>query len=237
MPVCHLDFFPVELLYIIFDHLWAHEIFYSFLSISDYLDSIMLSYNRYSLNFQSILKKHFDLVCRHIQPHQVISLTLSDSDDTPGQTQLFLSFFSMNQFTRLRALTLVEIDDESRSLFIDLHELESLISLELELKFYLPYHKIAPQIKRLILNDPIGSYFNVKTSIFGNSLPHLDHLTLPYCSCTQLRQILYLIPTLRLFKTSIAFSSFTDIDEFTKHYQDSSFDLTCLILSINTNSE
>ncbi len=238
MSTCLLDFFPVELLHIIFDHLWGHEIFYSFVNISDYVDRILLSYDHYSLNFQSILKKHFDIVCHHVQPHQVISLTLSDSDDTPGQSQLFLSFFSINKFTRLRALKLVEIDDKSRSLFFDLHELESLISLELELKFYLTCYEIVPQIKRLILNDPTGSYFSMKTSIFTTSLlSHLYHLTLPYCSCAQLRQILYLIPTLRLLKISISASSFTDLEEFTIHYGDSSFNLTCLILSINIHSE
>jgi hypothetical protein len=237
MSICLLDFVPVELFHIIFDFLWAHDIFYSFFNISDYLDGILLSYDHYCLNFQSILKKHFDLVCRYIQPHQVISLTLSDSDDTPRQSQLFLSFFSMNQFIRLRALTLIEIDGQSQSLFSDLHELESLISLEFEFKFYLSCHKIAPQIKRLILNDPSGSYININTSILTSPLPHLYHLTLSYCSCAQLREIFYLIPTLRFIKTSISVSSFTDINEFTKAYQDSSFDLTCLILSINTNSE
>ena len=237
--MCLLDLFPVELLRMIFEYLWAHDIFYSFFNISDYIDSILLSYDQYALNFQSILKNQFDVVCQHVQPDQVISLTLSDSDDTPGQSQLFMSFFSLNQFTRLRTLKLVEIDDESQSLFLDLHKLESLVSLELELKFYVSYHETIPQIKRLILNDPTGSYLNnVKTSIFlTNALSHLSQLSMPYCSSAQLRQILNFIPTLRLLKTSTAVSNSIDIGEFTKNYEESSFDLTCLILSINTHSE
>lgn len=239
MSVCLLDFFPVELLHMIFKYFWAHEIFYSFLNISKYMDSILLNYDEYFLNFESILKNDFHFICHHVQPHQVISLTLSDRDDTPGRSQLFLSLFSLNQFIRLRALKLVEIDDESRSLFFDLHKLKTLISLEVELKFYLSCQEMVPQMKRLILNGPTVSYrADVQISIFtSRALSHLHHLTMPYCSCAQLRQILYHIPTLRLLKTSTVVSDSIDIGEFKTNYEDSSFDLTCLILSINNNSE
>jgi len=83
----------------IFDHLWAHEILYSFRNINDYLDRVLFNYDSYSINFESIRKSYFDLVCRSIRPHQVISLILSDEHDTPNQSQLFLSLFSLEQFT------------------------------------------------------------------------------------------------------------------------------------------
>ena len=110
-PHCLLDLFPVEIVRMIFEYLWAHQIFDSFFHISDYVDRILLTYDEYQVNFQSIVKNDFDLICENVQPDQVISLILSDGNETPGQSGLFLSFFYLRQFVSLSALQLIEIVD------------------------------------------------------------------------------------------------------------------------------
>jgi hypothetical protein len=108
-----LYIFPVEIFHEIFSYLSAIDIFNGFFNINSYLNSILLSYHQYDVNFQLCLKTHFDLVCSRIQPYQIISLTLSDSNDTPGQFGLFFSQFNIKQFIRLRSLTLIEIEKNS----------------------------------------------------------------------------------------------------------------------------
>jgi hypothetical protein len=98
-----LDQFPIEIYLRTFEYLWAHEILYSFHDMSVYLNNILSSYNNYLINLESIRKSHFDLICRHIRPEQVISLIMSDKIDTPNQSQLFRSFFSIDKnFTSTR---------------------------------------------------------------------------------------------------------------------------------------
>jgi hypothetical protein len=100
--VYFFDRLSVELLHIVFTYFWAHKILYCFSNISDHIDAVLLMYSLYRINFQSILKCHFDMICRQIKIHQIILLILSDDGDTPGQSEVFLSLFHIEQLTRLR---------------------------------------------------------------------------------------------------------------------------------------
>jgi hypothetical protein len=124
--------FPVELLHLLFDYFTAHELLHTFFHMSGYINEVLCAYSAYRLNFQSIQMANFDLVCRHICPDRVISLTLSDDNDTPGLSQLFLSRFRMEQFTRLRSLTLIQIGNDSLQLISSyLHRFNQLRSLSI----------------------------------------------------------------------------------------------------------
>ena len=79
---CFFDSFPVEIIHIIFDYLSTCDILHGFLKQCSYLDSIVLNYNFYLINFRSILKTDFDLICHLIQPKNILSLILSDEMDT-----------------------------------------------------------------------------------------------------------------------------------------------------------
>ncbi|CAF1529881.1 unnamed protein product [Adineta ricciae] len=103
------DRLPTEIFHLIFDYLWAHEIFFSFANLSDRTTSILLSYSKYQINFQSIQKSDFDRLCRSIQSEQVISLILSDQNDSPYQSEQFLSYFQIGRLTNLRSLSLIKI--------------------------------------------------------------------------------------------------------------------------------
>lgn len=97
--ICFFDLLPVELLHSIFIYFSAQDILYSFLNASDRLNAILPAYPSYRLNLKSITKVDFDLICSHIKPDPVLSLTLSDADDTPGESELFFSHFHIEQFT------------------------------------------------------------------------------------------------------------------------------------------
>ena len=109
MSNCRLDRLPVELIHHLLSYFSAHEIFHSFIHVSSYIDAILLVYSNYRINFKSISRTNFDLICQHVVPDQVVALTLSNDENTPGLIDLFLSRFQVNEFTRLQSLRLFEI--------------------------------------------------------------------------------------------------------------------------------
>ncbi|CAF4490987.1 unnamed protein product [Rotaria socialis] len=97
-----------------------------------FIDAALVFYTEYSIDFISILKIHFDLVCHRIRPDQVVFLKLQDDHNAPCQIQLFLSYFRVEQFTRLRSLTLtLDVSDSGTQIFLNLDKLSSLESLSL----------------------------------------------------------------------------------------------------------
>jgi hypothetical protein len=101
--------------------------------VNDYINAILRSYDTYHLDFKSISMSHFRHIYRHIRPEQVISLTLSDGDDTPGLSSLFLSRFRIEQFIRIRSLTLIQTEFNSlESIFANLHQIHQLRALSFD---------------------------------------------------------------------------------------------------------
>jgi hypothetical protein len=119
MGHCLLDILPVELFHALFSYFLAHEILLTFTSVSPYIDAILVSYPSYQVDFKSILKSHFDLICRTISPDQIISLTLSGVDDTPKQCQFFFTHFQIEQFSKLRSFRLIKIDKQLMEVIIN----------------------------------------------------------------------------------------------------------------------
>ena len=107
-----LSTLPNELIYRILDILDNETIFFSFGNVCKRFHTLIRAYNQYKFNFQSISKPYFHSICRLIHPENIVSLTLSDDNRTPGQIKWFLSFFQIRQFIRLRSLTLIDIDED-----------------------------------------------------------------------------------------------------------------------------
>lgn len=195
MSLSRLDVLPVELVHNIFTYLSAHEIFYAFSNVSDYLDATLISYNRYLLNFHSVLKSHFDVTCHRIRPDRVISLTLSDDDETPDQSELFFSLFNIEQFIQLRSFDMSLMSNDTCKKLLHLHKLKYLSSLELPRLFQpncenfdVAVRKILPQLNRLMVYNTFY--------LLDNLLPNLHHLILKYCSCYELSTLLKFMPNL-----------------------------------------
>ncbi|CAF2817105.1 unnamed protein product [Rotaria sp. Silwood2] len=111
MITCITDL-PVELLQEIFDYLSAFDICHTFHNLNDYLNNAIQIYSKFKLDFQSIQKSHFDLICQYVQPLCIKALRLSDHrSETVDQSELFLSRINANQMKNLQALSLAQIED------------------------------------------------------------------------------------------------------------------------------
>lgn len=208
-----MDLLPVELLHIIFNYFLAQDILFSFSNVSNYIDTILLAYSSYQINFKSITKANFDLICHCIRPDQVLSLILSDDIDTPGQSELFFSYFQIEQFIHLQSLTLFNIElDILESIISNLDKLSKLHSFSFyskdmkrkyptwindytykidEINYVISktYKKILPQLRRL--NRTYDFHLN---EIF---FPYLNCLILEESTVEKLQIIIYQTPKLK----------------------------------------
>ncbi|CAF4897812.1 unnamed protein product, partial [Rotaria sp. Silwood1] len=122
MSTCLFDSFPVELVHNIFHYLWAHEIFYGFTRLSSYIDNVLVGYDRYSISLSSMVKHQFDLMCLHIRPEQVISITITENNDTPNQSEIFFSKFDILQFINLRSFSIISSNQNGRLMMEKMHQ-------------------------------------------------------------------------------------------------------------------
>lgn len=201
-----LDQLPVELIHSVFNYFSTPELLDTFYNVNDYVNASLQSYSSYQLNFQAISKYRFDLICHHVRPEQVISLILSDEDNTSGLSNLFFSRFPIEQFIRLRSLTLLHIECNSLKLiFANLHKFCQLHSLSFDDQLIRYEHSsqnevvpsyltainmdILPQLDRLHLNS--GAML---TSI---PFPYLRYLNLEQCSSDDMQTIFQHAPQLK----------------------------------------
>jgi hypothetical protein len=106
----NLEFLPNEILFNIFDYIDGVNLLRAFYGLNSHFDSLLNSqFQNYHFKFNFISKGDFDMVCQKHLPSiadRVITLGLSDFDETPGQIDLFLVYIpSFSQFTHLRSLT------------------------------------------------------------------------------------------------------------------------------------
>jgi hypothetical protein len=200
-----LNLLPVELFYTLFTYFLAHEILLTFSDVSDYIDAILLSYSAYRIDFKAIRMDNFDLVCHRIRPNQIISLIISDDNDTPGLSELFFSRFSIEQFTQLRSLILIEIEiDSLKLIFPNLYKLNQLRSLSFNIATIRHKYPIwnnddsneSTRLKSLLIETythvlPRLNHIdlNHSTDLVSLSLPYLRHLKLSKFSEDELEMI------------------------------------------------
>jgi len=186
----------------IFDYLSTCDIVHGLLKLSSYIDAIVLNYNFYKINFRSILKCDFDLICQYINPTKMISLVLSDGIDTPHQSDLFLSLFKLEQFYfTLRCLTLEDINDQSMELITNhLEKFSNLSTLTILNNNLTPSSPLQSLFARLIrLNISCESLFNNLTS-----MDQLHHLIISnQCTFNDLASIIHHAPNLLSLKINL----------------------------------
>ena len=166
---------PTELIHKIFDYLQSDEIFISFGRVH--------TYDRYRLNFQSSTISNFLFTLRYLDPSRVISLTLSNTNDTPGQFQQFLSLFSLKQFLRLQSLRLIQPSNPTdlNQILTDLHSLDFLQSLSIihcqptsvnqqTFLIFSSFLNSSTSLHRLDLSGPLNALFEHP---FLSSIKHL----------------------------------------------------------------
>jgi hypothetical protein len=217
MAYCLLDILPVELIHYLLNYFSAHEILYTFTNVSSYIDDVLLNYSNYCVNFKSVTRKEFESVCQRIKLDQVVSLTLSDDEYTPGLVELFLSRFQINQFTRLRSLTLAEVGPDFwepiMTKLIDLKNLRSFIYnscsssnssaskirgsdvTKLDKRLFDSYGPVLPQLNRLKLSH--GDFLS------SVQFPYLRHLTIGQCKANIMKHICCAAPQLKSLEADL----------------------------------
>ena len=207
MSMFSLEFLPVELIHSIFPYLWAHEILYAFAQLNTYFDSILASYDRYLICLSSTIKHQFDLVCRLIQPVQVISIAIAETNDTPDQLNIFFSKFNLQQLTNLRSFA---INSNEQSVFrkLDLlcqfNNFQSLVLPKISRNYWCLFgHHLEttlPRLKQLITNQyPLSKPLN-----------NLKYLTVTHCYSYNLEYILREMSNLHSLNITISLDILTN---------------------------
>ncbi|CAF1382834.1 unnamed protein product [Rotaria sp. Silwood1] len=127
---------PVEILHRIFDSLDAQTILFSIRPVCRLFRAMVNTYDRYFLDFKSISKSNFHLLCRLINPQNVISLRLCDDAYTPNQIALFISLVRLRQFTRLHSITFFGIEEFQLNMILKRINLNLLNSFSLNIREY-----------------------------------------------------------------------------------------------------
>ena len=132
-PTSYLSMLPVEVLHRIFDNLDALTIILSLRLTCRRLKSVADNYDRYRMDFSDVSRWNFQLLCRLINPRNVISLTLAPTKETNDQIELFMKHFRTGEFKRLRSLTLIDIKERQLKTLLKRFDCSSLISFSFEL--------------------------------------------------------------------------------------------------------
>jgi hypothetical protein len=206
--VMNFEFLPNEILIECFEYLNAFEIFYSLDGLNDRFTQLILTIPLY-LNFQHVRKSTFDQFCTQMKLHpeiknQIYSLHLSD-EDSCGQTEVFLSLFSINEFLHLRSLTLVHLADSN------IEKLKTKLPLLSELRTFhiiqpgnreMELLPVVPMTKLRILSIPQLSPFLTR----DNQMLSIRSLTVSTCSLVDLIKILKYIPMLKYLQIQLSYT-------------------------------
>ncbi|CAF1582181.1 unnamed protein product [Adineta ricciae] len=224
-----LEFLPTELLLHLFEYLSISDLFRAFRRLNIRFDQLLhVQFQKFHLNFRSISKTEFYQICQNYLPlirNQIISLRLSDDNDTPDQTRLFLSLpIQIHQLTHLQSITFTHIQSK-QTLQQLMVQCSSLLCL-CRLKFY-KCHIALSEEESTDFFDKIWSlpkltycYFDICFA-FENFFPNptvvstsLQYLTITdiRCSFVPLSRLCQHTPNLH--QLSIVFAD-TSLDEYT----------------------
>ena len=106
---------PTELLHRICDFLDAETIVLSFRHVCVQLYAVSETYNRYKLRLNSMVKMN---ICRIIPAGNVVLLDFGNEKNAMHRIELFLSLFDIHQFTRLRSLSIYNINVEDLNILL-----------------------------------------------------------------------------------------------------------------------
>jgi hypothetical protein len=110
----NFEYLANELILDLFEYLDANHLLHAFYGLNTRFNQLLLTkFRSYRLDFRSISKHDFETFCQQYLPSivdRVISLHLSDSEETPNLPKIFLSHgFTINQFIHLQSLSLYYI--------------------------------------------------------------------------------------------------------------------------------
>jgi hypothetical protein len=189
------ELLPNEIFIECFEYLNVFEIYCSFDELNFRFNQLIRNIPLH-IDFQNVRKKIFDQFCIKILSNpeiqnQIISLKLSNKD-TCGQIDAFLSFFSLDKFSHLQSLTLIQVKetniDKLESMLPLIPQLYSfrLIDSQIEI-FNLPFSKLQT------LSMPRLNFLPA----IGNNTSSIINLTISYCSFDKFYLLFQYIPMLK----------------------------------------
>ena len=209
-----------EILLDLFQLFNLSDLFHAFHNLNSRFNQLLSYHLRfYSLDFRSISKDYFDLICREYLSsitHQITSLCLSDDDRTPNQPELFLPYrFTFDQFEHLKTLSLYSINSW-KFLTLIIYQCRSLQ--------YLTHLNI--------INQRSTDRFQRESTCLINNIWSLSKLT--HCNLTHFFTSRYLFEEISVFSLSIKYLSIEDIFDHLNSYHNL-FDHTPNLQQFKTN--
>lgn len=126
---------PIEILHNIFDYLDIKTISQSLRCVCNQLYKVIATYNRFKLDFTSSTNFNFELIFERIPPEDVISLTFSVGTEKQFDSiHLFLSLNGIQRLTRLRSLTLLDVNSVHLDQLLQHINIQSLVSVSIRLQ-------------------------------------------------------------------------------------------------------
>ncbi|CAF1394779.1 unnamed protein product [Adineta ricciae] len=136
-----------ELLLDLFEYFDGIHLLNGFYDLNHRFNQLLLHhFHNYSFDFRSVSKRHFNLACREYLPlviDRIVSLHLSDDDETPKLPELFLSqIFTFEYFIYLKSLSFYCLRslDLLNQIIIQCRQLSSLTRLNI-INFYVDYEE------------------------------------------------------------------------------------------------
>lgn len=102
----YLDMLPVELLHMVWAHLWAHEILLSFSQMNDVLDAKLFNYRTYAINTRYLDRTVMNRLQTYVKPDHIGFLILNFHGNCLLHATMFLSFYQLSNLKFLKSLYL-----------------------------------------------------------------------------------------------------------------------------------
>jgi hypothetical protein len=108
------ELLPNEIILDLFEYIPLIDLFYAFSDPNARFNQLFfVQFQKYHLDLRLLSKTKCNHICQNLIPmilDQIISLHLSNEDETPQQIELFLSYsYQLRQFTRLQSISLASI--------------------------------------------------------------------------------------------------------------------------------
>ncbi|UJR17426.1 hypothetical protein I4U23_004321 [Adineta vaga] len=212
--IMKLENLPNEIFIHCFEYLNASDIFYAFEQLNPRFYRLIRTIPL-RLNFQDIHKSIFDRFCEKMIDYteiqqQIYSLKLSN-EQTHGQIQAFFMCFSLVQFTQLRSLTLIEIQEQN------VEQLSSLLPLLTQLTCIRLIHSVdAYDLFRYLPKCKLNT-------LSSQEIIPLTKLSVKFCMLNDIYRILQDMPLLQCLH----------ISRCLQHESISSIDIHCLRERVN----
>ena len=163
-----LETLPTEILHRIFDFLDASMLVTNVRHVSRRFRSLILTYNRYGVDFRRMSMAEFDVLCQLIPRKQIISIILSGHGRALTPFQTFLAFSSFRDFS---SISLVDLPECWIDTVLDLLTRSSPQSLKLFLNDQ--YRDESKHIRKTVLGEILRqpSLRRMELDSFDNRLP------------------------------------------------------------------